>query len=61
MQAPLWLFAGISAVVAGIAALADRRRSRRRDLDRVGWVPWPSIVVAAILCTAIGAALALKS
>jgi membrane-associated phospholipid phosphatase len=39
--------------VAGYAAWAERRRHRRRDLDRVGWVPWPLVLIVAI----IGAAL----
>lgn len=36
--------AGVLAV--GVAALAwfqDRRRLRRRDLDRVGFMPWTSL------------------
>ncbi|OHT19500.1 hypothetical protein [Edaphosphingomonas haloaromaticamans] len=49
MQGTLWALAGASAAVAGLAALADHRRNRRRDVDRVGWVPWPLIVMLAIL------------
>jgi hypothetical protein len=61
MQATLWTIAAMATAVAGIAALADRRRGRRRDLDRVGWVPWPLILLAAIFIGAICAALALHS
>ena len=44
------------AVAAGVAILAwvqDRRRMRRRDLDRVGFMPWTTIffwsLMAALL------------
>lgn len=60
MQAPLWIIAGLSAAVAGMAALADRRRTRRRDLDRVGWMPWPLILILALMLSLICVAIALK-
>lgn len=47
--------------VAGIASWADRRRVKRRDLDAVGLVPWPLVLLAAILTAAVLAAIALKS
>lgn len=49
MQEVLWTLAGASAGLAAIAALADRRRNRRRDLDRVGWVPWPLFVILGVM------------
>lgn len=52
-----WLAAAAFAVLAGLAALADRRRGSRRDLDRPGWVPWALVQVLAILLTAVCAAL----
>lgn len=49
-----WLF-------AGFAALMERRRIRRRDVDRleqVGWVPWTGLFVGAAMigggCLAMG-------
>ena len=59
-QAWLWWTAGISAAVAAFAALAEHRRSRRRNLDKVGWVPWNFIQILAFLGVMIAAALALK-
>ena len=55
-----WLVgaAGASAV-AGYAAWAERRRHRRRDLERVGWVPWPLVLIVAIISAALCVALAL--
>lgn len=61
MQTALWTMAGMSAVIAAVAALADRRRTRRADLDRVGWMPWPGVLIAAIIAAALFAALALRS
>jgi uncharacterized membrane protein len=43
-----WGAATIALVLAIVAGLADRRRSRRRSLDEVGWVPWRGIQVAAM-------------
>jgi hypothetical protein len=59
-QALLWAVAGAAAATALLAALADRRRGRRRDLDRPGWVPWPGVQLLAMLVAAVAAALALK-
>ena len=59
-QAMLWSAAGVAAGAALLAGLADRSRSKRRDLDRPGWVPWPLIQLLAMLLAAVAAALALK-
>lgn len=41
---------GLGAVlVAGMAAFADRRRQRRRNLDAVGFMPWPVISLFAVI------------
>jgi hypothetical protein len=60
-QAALWTGAGTAAAVALVAALADRRRTRRRDLDRPGLVPWPLVQILAMLIAAVVAAFALKA
>jgi len=59
-QAILWTAAAAAAGVAVFAGLADRRRSKRRNLDRPGWMPWPLIQLLAMLLAAAAAALALK-
>ena len=61
MQSLLWGGAGAGVAIAALAIWRDRRHSRRADLDRVGLVPWPSVLIAAILLAAICAALALKT
>ena len=58
-QAMLWSAAGMSLTCAVAAGVADWLRSRRRDLDRPGWVPW-STIQAVALVAAFAAALALK-
>lgn len=59
MQARLW--AGVAACVALAVAsgLAERRRTRRSDPDRVGWVAWPMVQFAALFGGVVLAALAL--
>ena len=59
MQVGLWSGAAALAAVAVASGVADARRARRRDLDRVGVMPWPGIQMAAILCAVILGALAL--
>jgi len=60
-QAALWWTAGAALLLAGAAALAEWRRTRRRDLDQVGWVPWNFIQLLGLLGAMVAAALALKN
>ena len=49
-----WLIAGtVAFAVAVLAGLGERRRKRRLDLDRVGWVDWPTVQMAALIAVAI--------
>lgn len=50
MPAMFW-GAGGTALLALTAALAERRRRMRDDLDRVGWVDWRTVQMAALLAT----------
>lgn len=56
----LWGLAGLLALVAAITALAEYRRTRRRNLDRPGWVPWNLIQILAFMMAIAAAALAIK-
>lgn len=53
-----WLAAAALAALAVLAGLADHRRGKRRNLDKPGWVPWPLILVlamlASVVCVALG-------
>ena len=57
----LWLISGLLLLLALLAALAEHRRKNRRDLDKVGVMPWNFIQVIAFLCAVIAAVLALKA
>ena len=60
-QAALWTAAGASAFVAMAASLAEWARNRRRNLDRVGFMPWQLISVLAFFLAIGLAALAAHS
>ena len=60
-QSTLWATAGGFAAIAGLAFLADHQRTKRRDLDKVGWVPWNLIQILAIIAMAAAIAFALKA
>ena len=53
-----WGGAAIAIVGAVLAGVADWRRTRRDDLDRVGWLDWRSVqmfaLIAAALCVVAG-------
>ncbi len=46
--------------LAGTAAIADARRMRRRDFDRVGFMPWPLILILSLIVAVFATALTLK-
>jgi hypothetical protein len=56
-----WAAAGAAAVLAIAAGLAEWARGRRRNLDRVGWMPWQLLSVLALFATIILAALAVHA
>jgi hypothetical protein len=61
VQNGFWWAAGGAVIVSFAASFAEWRRTRRRNLDRVGWVPWNAIQIFAWFATAILAILALKT
>lgn len=60
-QDALWTAAGLAAAVALAAGAAEWARTRRRNLDNVGWVPWQLISVLAFFLAIGLAALAAHS
>jgi hypothetical protein len=56
----LWCAAAGLLLLAACAAFAEHRRSKRRDLDRPGLMPWNLIQVLAFLGAIAAAAVALK-
>jgi hypothetical protein len=47
--------------LAAFAFIAERRRAKRRDLDKVGWVPWNLVQISAIIGAAAAVAFALTA
>jgi hypothetical protein len=60
-QATLWTLAGCALAVTAWAAIAERRRSKRRDIDRPGWIPWSLVQVLAMFAALAAAVLAMKA
>lgn len=56
----LWGFAGMSALMAVLSTVADLKRQRRRNLDKVGFMPWTLITVLSVMATLFLTAIALK-
>ena len=61
MQVTLWTGCGVTLALAVVSTWAERRRARRANLDDVGFMPWPLILILALLMSAIFAALALHA
>lgn len=53
--------AAMAAALTAVSALADYRRRRRADMDRVGFMPWPLISVMAVMTALFAFAIALKT
>jgi hypothetical protein len=49
MQQQLWIGAGTCLAVAVVGLLGEMRRRRRRDFDRVGFMPWQTVQFLGVL------------
>ena len=47
--------------LTALSAFADHRRRNRRDVDRVGFMPWPLLSMLGVLVALVGFALALRT
>lgn len=58
-----WMWSADAAAVALVvlAGLADARRGRRRELDRIGWVPWRGLQVAGFFAILLFTILAFRA
>lgn len=53
---------GVAALaLTAVSALAERRRIRRRNLDSVGWVPWPLLSILGTIGALFAFAFAIKA
>jgi hypothetical protein len=60
MQGSMLTLGVAATLLTAGSALADYRRRNRTDLDRVGFMPWPLISVAAVMTALFAFAFALK-
>ena len=49
-----------AAVLFGVAEIATWRRNNRRDVDKVGFMPWRGIALASAAIAIFATAIALK-
>jgi hypothetical protein len=58
----LWALVAVFSVLAIlVSGFADRRRSKRNDINAVGFMPWSAITVFAVMAALLATALAIKS
>jgi hypothetical protein len=60
-QAGYWTGAGAAAAIALVAGIADWRRTRRRNLDAPGWMPWRGVQAASFFTAIVLAVFATQS
>ena len=54
-------YAGAGALaLTAVSILAERRRNNRRNIEAVGWVPWPMITILGTIAALFAFALAIK-
>ena len=56
----LFATAAASTALAVVAGVAEKRRSRRLDMDKVGWVPWTAVQISGVAIAVMCVAYALK-
>ncbi|MBR0553400.1 hypothetical protein [Stakelama marina] len=59
MHERLWMAVVALALLAVFAGVAEHRRARRDDLDRIGIIAWPTVQALALMAALIVAAAAL--
>lgn len=60
MQQQLWGGAVAAIGVAVLSGFGEHRRRRRRDIDKVGFVPWTLVQMLAFLAALVFASIALN-
>ena len=60
MQVSMLSVSVTAAILFGVAELAEWRRRNRRDVDKVGFMPWRGIALVSEAVAIVAAALALK-
>jgi hypothetical protein len=61
MQLQSWIGAGLALLVAILSGVAEHRRRKRRDLERVGLMPWMAIQMTALFVALVLVSVALHA
>lgn len=61
MQLQFWIGAAVALLVAIVGGIAEHRRRKRRNLERVGWVPWMAIQMAGLFAALVLVSVALHT
>ncbi len=60
-QAMFLILAGAAALFAVLAAVRDKQRTKRRNLDKPGWIPWDLLQILGGIVAVVALVLALKA
>ena len=60
-QAVFWTGTGAALALAVVAGVMEWRRTRRRNFEAVGWVPWRGLQVMAVFVALACVVVALNS
>ena len=61
MQVSMMALSVAAALLFGMAEVSDYRRRNRRDVDKVGFMPWRGIALAAAAVAVFAAAMAIEA
>jgi hypothetical protein len=60
-QAMFLILAAAAALLAVVAAVRDKQRTRRRNVDKPGWIPWDLVQILAGIIAVVALVLASKT
>lgn len=60
-QAMFLILAAGAAILTVVAAVRDKQRTSRRNLDKPGWIPWDLLQILGGIVTIVAIVLALKA
>lgn len=60
-QATLWMVTAAATWIAIVAGVLEWRQAQRRDLDRIGLIPWGTLSLIGFVVAVVGLGLGLRS
>jgi hypothetical protein len=55
------ILAGAAVILTIVSAVRDKQRTKRRNLDKPGWMPWDVLQILAGIVAVVAIVLALKA